>query len=42
MEIQIAKSLGVEWADRNVRVNSIAPGLFLTATIRARLAGVLS
>jgi len=35
MEIQIAKSLGVEWADRNVRVNSIAPGLFLTATIRA-------
>ena len=35
MEIQIAKSLGVEWADRNVRVNSIAPGLFMTATIRA-------
>jgi NAD(P)-dependent dehydrogenase (short-subunit alcohol dehydrogenase family) len=35
MEIQIAKSLGVEWAHRNVRVNSIAPGLFMTATIRA-------
>jgi NAD(P)-dependent dehydrogenase (short-subunit alcohol dehydrogenase family) len=35
MEIQLAKSLGVEWAHRNVRVNSIAPGLFMTATIRA-------
>lgn len=33
MEIQIAKSLGVEWGPKGVRVNSIAPGLFLTETI---------
>lgn len=35
MEIQIAKSLGVEWGPHGVRVNSIAPGLFMTETIRA-------
>ncbi len=34
IEIQLAKSLGVEWGERGVRVNSIAPGLFLTETIR--------
>ena len=34
MEIQMAKSLGVEWGERGVRVNSIAPGLFMTETIR--------
>ena len=34
IEIQIAKSLGVEWGEKGVRVNSIAPGLFMTETIR--------
>jgi NAD(P)-dependent dehydrogenase (short-subunit alcohol dehydrogenase family) len=35
MEIQLAKSLGVEWGPTGVRVNSIVPGLFMTETIRA-------
>lgn len=38
MEIQLVKSLGVEWGDKGVRVNSIAPGSFITDTIRAELA----
>jgi 3-oxoacyl-[acyl-carrier protein] reductase len=38
MEIQIVKSLGVEWGERGVRVNSIAPGLFMTETIRQETA----
>ncbi len=37
MEIQLVKSLGVEWGEYGVRVNSIAPGSFITATIRAEL-----
>jgi len=37
IEIQLAKSLGVEWAAEGVRVNSIAPGLFMTDTIKAEL-----
>ena len=29
-EIQLARNLAVEWGDRNIRVNSIAPGLIRT------------
>jgi NAD(P)-dependent dehydrogenase (short-subunit alcohol dehydrogenase family) len=38
IEIQLVKSLGVEWGEQGVRVNSIAPGSFITDTIRAELA----
>jgi NAD(P)-dependent dehydrogenase (short-subunit alcohol dehydrogenase family) len=38
IEVQIVKSLGVEWGGTGVRVNTIAPGAFLTDTIRAELA----
>ena len=37
MEVQLARSLGVEWGPRGVRVNSIAPGLFLTKTVREEM-----
>jgi NAD(P)-dependent dehydrogenase (short-subunit alcohol dehydrogenase family) len=32
--LQLTKLLGVEWADRNVRVNAIAPGYFVTEMTR--------
>jgi dehydrogenase/reductase SDR family protein 4 len=34
-EIQLARNLAVEWGDRNIRVNSIAPGLIRTDFSRA-------
>lgn len=37
IEIQLVRSLGVEWGEKGVRVNSIAPGSFITDTIRAEL-----
>ena len=37
MEVQLARSLGVEWGPRGVRVNSIAPGFFLTKTVREEM-----
>ena len=38
MEVQLARSLGVEWGPQGVRVNSIAPGFFLTKTVREEMA----
>jgi NAD(P)-dependent dehydrogenase (short-subunit alcohol dehydrogenase family) len=32
--LQLTKHLSVEWADRNVRVNAIAPGFFVTEMTR--------
>jgi NAD(P)-dependent dehydrogenase (short-subunit alcohol dehydrogenase family) len=32
--VQLTKLLAVEWADRNVRVNAIAPGYFVTEMTR--------
>jgi NAD(P)-dependent dehydrogenase (short-subunit alcohol dehydrogenase family) len=34
-ELQLARNLAVEWGDRNIRVNSIAPGLIRTDFSRA-------
>ena len=38
--LQLTKLLGVEWADRNVRVNAIAPGYFVTEMTRPIFDGI--
>lgn len=34
--VKITETLGTEWADRNVRVNCISPGIVNTALIQVR------
>ena len=38
--VQLTKLLAVEWADRNVRVNAISPGYFVTEMTRPALEGL--
>jgi NAD(P)-dependent dehydrogenase (short-subunit alcohol dehydrogenase family) len=37
--VSLTKSLAIEWAQKNVRVNAIAPGVFRTELNRALLDG---
>jgi len=38
--VQLTKLLAVEWADRNVRVNALSPGYFVTEMTRPALEGL--